>query len=99
MLMLIIPGVLGMHPVAIGTAMVTALVPANLGLTNLTFALTILTGWLLCIMMAPFSATGLLLASLNGRSSYYNTVGINWLFSIVSVVVFSLLISWLGPLL
>lgn len=99
MLMLVIPAILGMHPVAIGTAMVNALVPASLGLTNLTFALTILTGWLIAIMMAPFSATALLLSSYNGRSSYYNSVGINWRFSIVCIVVFSLLISWAGPLL
>lgn len=99
MLMLIIPGILGLHPVATGTAMVTALVPANLGLTNLTFALTILTGWLITIMMAPFSATALMLSSFNGRSSYYNSVGINWRFSIVCVAVFSVLISWIGPML
>lgn len=95
--LMILPSFIGVHPAATGTALLAALSPEALGLSHYTFALTILTGWLMTIMLAPFSATGLLLAGYTGRNSYSTSVGMNWRFGIVCLVVFSLLIGWVGP--
>lgn len=98
-LMMILPSFVGVHPTATGTAMVAAFSPAALGMTDYTFCLTIIVGWLLTIMLAPFSATGLMLSAATGKSNYYTSVGMNWRFGLVCLVVFCILIGIIGPLL
>lgn len=98
MLLLILPSLLGVHPAATGTAIATAIAPAAVGLTSYTFALTIIVGWLLTIMVAPYSATALLLSGLTGKNNYSVSVGINWAFTLICLAVFSLLISVIGPI-
>lgn len=98
MILLILPAMAGVHPAATGTALVTSITPAALGLTSYTFGLAIIVGWLFTIMMAPYSATALMLSSLTGKNNYYVSIGINWAFTIVGVIVFSLLIAVIGPL-
>ena len=97
MLMLILPSLIGVHPAATGTALVAALTPAAVGLSNYTFTLAIIVGWLLTIMVAPYSASALLFASLTGKNHYHTSIGINWGFGLICLVVFSLLISVIGP--
>ena len=99
MLLLILPSLIGVHPAATGTALVLAVTPASLGLDLMTFCLTILTGWLIAIMVSPFSANNLMLSGLTGRSSWSISLGLNLKFGLLSFVVFSLLISLIGPLL
>jgi len=98
MLLMILASFVGIHPGATGTAIVTAFSPASLGLTSYTFCLTILIGWLLTIMMAPFSATALMLSSATGRSNFSLSIGLNWKFCAVCLVIFSLLIAAVGPI-
>ena len=97
MLILILPSLIGVHPAATGTALVAALTPAAVGLSNYTFSLAIIVGWLLTIMVAPYSASALLFASLTGKNHYHTSIGINWGFGLICLVVFSLLISVIGP--
>ena len=97
MLILILPSLIGVHPAATGTALVAALTPAAVGLSNYTFTLAIIVGWLLTIMVAPYSASALLFASLTGKNHYHTSIGINWGFGLICLVVFSLLISVIGP--
>ena len=99
MLMLILPSLIGVHPLAPGTALLAALTPAAVGLSTYTFGLSIIVGWLLAILVGPFSAAALLLASLTGKSNYHVSIGINWAFTLVCLVVFSLLIALVGPML
>lgn len=96
-LLMIIPSLIGIHPAATGTAMVTALVPASLGLDNYTFCLTIIFGWLITILASPFSATSLILATNTGRSNWAVSIIMNWKFCLVCLIVFSYLISLIGP--
>jgi hypothetical protein len=98
-LLMILPACIGIHPGASGTAIVAALTPAALGLTSYTFGLTILFGWLMAIMMAPFSAVALILSAATGRNNFALSIGMNWKYCIVCLVIFSLLISFVGPLL
>lgn len=98
MLLLTLPVAVGVHPAATGTALVAAIAPAAIGLSNYTFALAILTGWVLATMMGPFSAVALVMTSYTGRNNYSVSIGANWKFCLICLVVFSLLISWIGPI-
>ena len=99
MLLLILPSLIGVHPAATGTALVLAVTPASLGLSLMTFSLAILTGWLIAIMVSPFSANNLMLAGFTGRPSWSISLGLNARFGALLFVVFSALISLVGPLL
>lgn len=98
MMLVTVPTFVGVHPAATGTALVASIAPAAVGLTNYTFSLAILTGWLLATMMGPFSAVSLLLSSYTGKNNYALSIGSNWKFCLLCLVVFSLLISVVGPL-
>jgi DcuC family C4-dicarboxylate transporter len=98
MLMIILPSLVGVHPVATGTAMVAAIVPASIGLSTPTFALTIIMGWLLGILLSPFSATSLMCSGFTGKTSWAISLGLNGKFGFACVIIFSILISIIGPL-
>ena len=89
----------GIHPVATGSAMVATLIPSSLGLTNYTFALTILYGWIMAVMLNPLSAQTLILSGESGRSNLDVSIRSNWLFCLVCTILFSLLIPLFGGLL
>jgi DcuC family C4-dicarboxylate transporter len=99
MAIMILPSFIGIHPVATGTAIVASLVPAAIGMNTVTFAWTVLTGWVLTIMLSPFSGIALILGSSTGLPSWTVSVGHNWRFGLVCLIIFSLLISLLGPFL
>jgi hypothetical protein len=99
MLLLIIPGQLGIHPVATGTAMVAAIVPASIGLTVPTFAWTVICAWLLSNMLSPFSGLNLTLSGLADRPSWEIGMGLSWRYGVVCILVYTLMISVLGPIL
>lgn len=99
MLILILPSLAGIHPVVTGSALAAALTPAGLGLNQMTFVLTLLTGWLLAILLSPFSATSLLAGAYTGKASWDISLKMNGLFGLFCLVFFSILLSVIGPLL
>lgn len=99
MLLIIIPGQLGVHPVAVGSTLVAAVVPSTLGLTVPEFALAVICGWLLSNMLSPFSALNLTLSGLSGRSAWRTGLGLNGLYGLVCLLVYSVLVFVLAPLL
>lgn len=99
MFMMIIPSLVGVHAVVTGTALVSAIVPASIGLGNMTFALAVITGWMLTILLSPFSATSLITSGLTGKTSWSISLGINGKFGLLCIVLFSLIISFVGPML
>lgn len=96
-LLLVLPALVGIHPVATGTAMVAALSPAALGLTNYTFSLAIIFGWIMGVMLSPLSSQTLILSAETGRSNWDVSVGANWKFCLLCMALFSVLISVIGP--
>ena len=56
--------------------------PAALGLSNYTFALAMLLGWVIGMMVAPFSGVALILSGVTGKNSFENSVMLNWKFAI-----------------
>jgi len=99
MLLIIIPGQLGVHPVASGTTLLATIVPAQIGLTIPVFADAIICGWLLSNMMSPFSALNLTLSGLTGRTSFNTGLTLNWYYGVVCVIIYSAMVLLLGPLL
>ena len=89
---------LGVHPTTTGTALVAVAQPAAMGLVNYTFCLSLILGWIVAMMVAPFSAIALILSGINGQNSFANSVVLNWKFALVCTVIFSLLISLIGPI-
>ncbi len=99
MLLVILPGQLGVHPVATGTTLVATIVPATIGLTVPTFAMTIICAWLLSNMLSPFSALNLTMAGLCGKNSWYTGLKLNWRYGLVCLALYSVMILTIGPLL
>ncbi|MBQ2771035.1 MAG: hypothetical protein IJF41_07325 [Clostridia bacterium] len=97
-LLIVLPALAGIHPVATGTALTTALNPAALGLTNYTFALTIIFGWIMGVMLSPLSTQNLILSGETGRSNWDVSVQTNWKFCSICILLFSILISLIGPM-
>ncbi|MBF4695051.1 hypothetical protein ISU02_18275 [Fusibacter sp. Q10-2] len=95
-LAIILPSLIGIHAVVTGTAIATIIVPSAIGLSVFTFALTVITGWLLAIMLSPFSATSLLGANYSGKTSFEVSLGLNGIFGFIIVLVFSVLIGTLN---
>ena len=98
MLLVILPGQLGIHPVAVGTTLVATIVPAAVGLNTYTFALTIICAWLLSNMLSPFSALNLTLAGLSGKTTWYTGLRLNWRYAMVCIVIYAGIIMALSPL-
>mgnify|MGYP000899912534 FL=1 len=99
MLLMIVPSLLGLHPVVIGTALVATIVPASIGLTDMSFALTIIVGWALAILISPFSATSLIAGGLLNCSPWDISLGLNGKFGVFNVLFFSALIALINGLL
>ena len=99
MLLMILPSMIGIHPVVTGTALVASIIPEAFGLTQMTFMLIILTGWLLSTMCSPFTATSTLVSGCSGRASWDIGLGLNGLFGAAAMVNFSVIIVIIGPLL
>lgn len=99
MLLLVLPSLVGLHPAATGSALVLVVPPAALGLDVMTYSLAVLCGWLIAILVSPFTPSNLIVAGLSGRPSWSISLGLNGGFGAAALVVFSLLISLTGPLL
>jgi hypothetical protein len=99
LLLLILPALAGIHPAVIITVLLSAVTPAALGLDIMSLSLAMLTGCLLGTFLSPLTATSLVLSGLCGRPSWTLGFGLNKVFCLVSVVVFSILIAAIGPLL
>ena len=99
MLIMMLPALLGIHPVVTGTALVASFVPEAFGMSQMTFVLVILVGWLLSTMWSPFCATCTLAAGCCGKQSWDIGLGMNGIFSLVIMVVFSVIAVVIGPIL
>lgn len=93
MLLIIVPSLVGIHPVATGTALVATIVPTSIGLTDMGFALTIIVGWALAILISPFSATSLIAGGLINSSPWDVSLGLSGKFGFFNVLFFSILLA------
>jgi len=99
MLLVIIPGQVGIHPVASGTTLLVSIEPSSIGLTIPIFSITIICAWLLSNMLSPFSALNLTISGLCGKSSWYTGLKLNWRYGLVCLFVYSAMCLLMGNLL
>ncbi len=86
----------GIHPVVTGSALVGSLTPLSLGLSPLTFALTILAGWAISILVSPFSAVNLVMSGLTSMPSWDISLKINGRFGVFMLFIISGIIALLS---
>jgi len=99
MLLVILPGQIGVHPVASGTTLLVSIDPGSIGLSIPIFAMTIICAWLLSNMLSPFSAFNLTVAGLCGKSSWYTGIKLNWRYGLVCLLLYSAMCLTVGRLL
>ncbi|KJS20697.1 MAG: hypothetical protein VR72_12995 [Clostridiaceae bacterium BRH_c20a] len=67
---------IGFHQVITITTLAFTINPALIGLNDLTFSLTLMAAWTVCIIMSPFVPYNILLGGLIKENSF--TVGLKW---------------------
>ncbi len=99
MLVIILPSLVGIHAVATGSALLAALTPAAVGMNQMTFVLTVLAGWMISIIVSPFSGAALIVGGYAEQPPWQISLGKNGPFGLACLIVFSLLIYLIGPFL
>lgn len=94
-LIMIIISMIGIHPVITGSALVSAIDPISIGLPNLIFGLTMLTGWSLGILLSPFSAINLITSGLTGMTPWHISFRINGPFGLTIASILTITITLL----
>jgi len=85
----------GVHPVVSVPSVALALSAEHIGVNQLSFALMLLSGWVLGLTVSPFSGGVMLLAGFSGKSSWAIGPFANWKFAVGMAVIFSLMVSLL----
>jgi len=93
MLLMIIPSLAGVHPVAIGTALATTVAPESIGFTNFSFALIIICGWAFAIQFSPFSAVSLIAGGLVNRLPWEISLGLSGKYGVFCIILFSFILA------
>lgn len=90
---MIVTAVVGIHPVLSGVFLATTFTPAVLGLPALAHLGAVLAGWGLSTCMTPFSVLSLTASRYAGEGLYTISLGRNAVFSVLSGLLISLLLS------
>jgi hypothetical protein len=93
---IMLTAVIGVHPVVMVPVLATSITPASIGFDKLTFAMMLLSGWILGVTFSPFSASSMIMSSLEGISPWQVGPVANWQYVFVMLFVFSLFV-WLFP--
>ncbi len=80
----------GVHPVVVAPALAVAIPPASIGLTTLTFAMALMSGWVLGVNISPFSSATMILTGLEQKNPWEIGPFTNWKFSVTMIILFSL---------
>ena len=92
---LMITSFIGVHPIVSAPSLALALSAEHIGLNQLSFSLTLLSGWVLGLTVSPFSSGIMLLAALAQKTPWEIGPFANWKFAAGMAVVFSLAVSLL----
>jgi hypothetical protein len=86
--------VIGIHPLVTGTTIALTIPVSLLPLMPIQYALTLLTGWTLAIILSPFSGTVLLTSAISSETPFKVGVGWNWRYALILIAVYSVLLSF-----
>lgn len=87
---------IGIHPIITISSLAIALENLHTGLTNVQLAVTLLTGYILYVLLSPFSSVVLIVSGLSRQNVYEMGLRMNGRYALVSVLVVTLAIYvWL----
>lgn len=98
MILMVIIALLGIHPVVTASALVGSVNPMVLGFPPFIFAITILCGWAISILISPFSGMSLVTSGLVGLPPWDISIKINGPLGLVILFVLAGVITLLIPL-
>ena len=95
---IIILAIVGVHPVLVCPALALAVSAESIGLNTITFALVLLSGWVLGLSISPVSAGTMIMAGLEQKSPWEVGPITNWRYACTMLFVTSIAISILYKL-
>lgn len=84
--------IIGIHPIITISSLAIFLVDLDLGFNHLQLAAVLTLGYLVYVLLSPFSSMVLIWSSLTKKSSYDMSIKVNWQYSISYSLIMSLII-------
>lgn len=75
----------GIHPIITISSVAIALGNVDIGLSSLQFAISLITGYIMYLLLSPFSSMVMLLSALSRQNVYETGLGLNWRYAVVLV--------------
>ncbi|KJS88175.1 MAG: hypothetical protein JM58_02025 [Peptococcaceae bacterium BICA1-8] len=92
---MVFPSLIGIHPVISGSTIAVTLPVSLLPLMPIQYALTLLTGWTLAILISPFSGTVLVTAAVTGETPFNVGMAWNWRYALILSAVYILILPFI----
>lgn len=83
----------GVHPIITISSRSIALGKIELGLSNIHLAITFITGYVLYLIISPFSSMVMILSGFSGRNVYQMGLGLNWRYALAITLVVAFIIQ------
>lgn len=93
---MVLPSLIGIHPVVTGSTIAVTIPVTLLPLMPIQYALTLLTGWTLAILLSPFSGTVLVTSAITSETPFKVGMGWNWRYAIILSIVYVGILSLIG---
>jgi len=85
---MVLPSLIGIHPVVSGSTIAVTVPVSILPLMPIQYALTLLTGWTLSIILSPFSGTVLVTAGMTSETPFKVGIGWNWRYALILTAIY-----------
>lgn len=73
----------GIHPIITISSVAIALGKVDIGLSSLQFAVSLITGYIMYLLLSPFSSMVMLLSALSRKNVYEMGLSLNWRYAVV----------------
>lgn len=93
---MVFPSLIGIHPVVSGSTIAVTIPVTLLPLTPLQYAMTLLTGWTLAILLSPFSGTNLVTAGIAQETPLKVGIAWNWRYASILSVIYVVVLEMIG---
>ncbi|KJS23559.1 MAG: hypothetical protein VR72_00095 [Clostridiaceae bacterium BRH_c20a] len=92
---MVFPSLIGIHPVVSGSTIAVTLPVSMLPLMPIQYAMTLLTGWTLAILLSPFSGTVLVTAAVTNETPFNVGMVWNWRYALILSAVYILILPFI----
>lgn len=93
-IILIIAGlaILGLHPIITISSLAITLGTVNLGLNTMQLAITLITGYIMYLILSPFSSMVMILSGFSRQNVYKMGLKLNWSYAVVLTILITIII-------